>query len=76
MGIMKVHYVEFCEEFGFNTRINSKNTIHNLFAFFKNFNYKKITQYLMCTFKISVKGRESILVIIPNHKPLKGALLS
>ena len=51
---------------------HSKNQIHNLFAIF----FEKVTSCLAYIFEIRVEERLCSLVIIPNHKPLKGSLLS
>ena len=57
--------------FGLTSGDHSKNTNYNLFANFKNVTYR-----LTYIFEIGAKERESSLVIIPNHKSLKGNLSS
>ena len=50
-----------------------KTQSHNLFAKQKKIQTPSCLTYM---FEIGAKQRESSLVIIPNHKPLKGSLLS
>ena len=72
VDVVKVYCVECCKEFGSTTRDRFKNTIHNLFAKNKNL----VTSCLTHMLEIGVEERQSSLVIIPNHKPLQGSLLS
>ena len=65
--------MECYKEFESTTRDHYKNKIHDLFPPKKNI--KLITSCLTHMFEIGAE-KESNLVINPNHKPLKGSLLS